>query len=117
MPKNKLLEQIKEIHTSEILGGNQECKVCGENKVKLDIIKQSKPSKQLKKSKSSKSSKSHRSNKVIKIVLIILLLVVSIILMNNITISDYLNVECNTFLNLLNNKFLAIKDFFVNKNV
>jgi len=111
MPKNKLLEQINEIRTSEILGSNQGCKICGENKVELNIIEQSKRTKEY------KPYKSHKFNKVIKIVLIILLLVVSIILINNITITDYLNVDYNTILNSLNNKFSVAKDFFVNKNV
>ena len=38
MPGNKLLEQINEIHTSEILGSNYGCKKCGENKVEIKTI-------------------------------------------------------------------------------
>lgn len=81
MPGNKLLEQINEIHTSEILGSNYGCKKCGENKVEIKSSKSSKSSKQ---SKLSKRSKQSKLSKINQITVSILLIVISMIFANSI---------------------------------
>lgn len=110
MNQKKLLEQINNIHTSEILGGNQECKICGENKVDLDFLKSKKYIK-------SKKSKSYKFSNINKIIIIVLLLVISIMFANNILITNYLNINSKEIVNSLTNKFSNIKDYFINKNV
>ena len=41
----------------------------------------------------------------------------AIIFTKNILITDYLNINSKTLVNLLNDKFLSIKSYFVNKNI
>ena len=111
MTRNKLLEQINEIHTSEILGVNQGCKICGENNADMDFLKSSKSL------KSSKLSKQYKSYKLSNMIIIILLVVMSIIFANNILITKYFIIDSKEIVNLLSDKFSAAKDYFINKNV
>ena len=93
MPKNILLQKIGNIHTSEILGSNNGCMKCGENKVDI---------------KYSKSRKYSKSSQLFNITIIVLI-ITSLLLANNKFISTH--IISNKFIN----KILSIKDYFVNK--
>lgn len=87
MIQNKLIEKIKNINTSEILGSKYECLKCGENKVE---IKSHKLRKLHKLDKLHKSRKLHKLFNIMIIILITTAILLSKKLINKICLKNFI---------------------------